>query len=207
MMPRESRALRLALAGLLGALGLAPVAGHAHPMGNFSISHHASIRVQPTGVELRYLIDLAEIPTFQEIQDSGIVAEPGHPSLSPYLTRKVETLAEGLRLELNGRRLALDSRAREILFTPGAGDLSTMKLGIVYRAGLDGTAVPGANRLRYRDGLLVVYARRMMARVHGEGMVITRWLPLTSSAVMAGLGVAIAIQALMAGGTLQFRMS
>ena len=56
-------------------------------------------------------------------------------------------------------------------------------------------------------GLLVVHARRMMARVHGEGVVITRWLPLTSSAVMAGLGVAIAIQALMAGGILQFRMS
>ena len=51
-------------------------------------------------------------------------------------------------------------------------------------------------------GLLVVYARRVMARFHGEGQVITRWLPLTSSAVVTVLGVAIAIQALMTAGIL-----
>jgi hypothetical protein len=45
-----------------------------------------------------------------------------------------------------------------------------------------------------------------MARVHGEGQLITRWLPLTSSAVMAVLGVGIAIQALMTAGILQIRM-
>jgi nickel/cobalt exporter len=152
MMRRGRQPTRFAFAGFLAAaVVLAPVAGHTHPMGNFSVSHHAAIRVIPSGIELRYVIDLAEIPTFQEIQDNGIVAESGHPSLSPYLNRKMETLAEGLRLELNGRRLALEGRAREILFTPGAGDLPTMKLGIAYRAGLEGLAVPGPNRLRYRD--------------------------------------------------------
>ena len=32
-------------------------------------------------------------------------------------------------------------------------------------------------------GVLMVYARRVMARFQGEGPLITRWLPLTSSAV------------------------
>ena len=36
-----------------------------HPMGNFSISHYAAIRVLADGVELRYLLDLAEIPPFR----------------------------------------------------------------------------------------------------------------------------------------------
>jgi hypothetical protein len=121
-------------------------------MGNFSISHYAAIRVLATSIEVRYVLDLAEIPTFQEIQDSGIVAETGHASVGPYLARKAETLGSGLALELNGRRLTLERGAREILFTPGAGDLPTMKLGVVYRAALDARAVQPQNHLVYRDG-------------------------------------------------------
>jgi nickel/cobalt exporter len=45
-------------------------------------------------------------------------------------------------------------------------------------------------------GLLVVYARRLMARVHGEGRLITRWLPLTSAAVITLVGVAMTVRAL-----------
>ena len=52
-------------------------------------------------------------------------------------------------------------------------------------------------------GLLMVYARRFMARFDGgEGRVITRWLPLTSAAVITLSGVVVAVQALMAAGIL-----
>jgi ABC-type nickel/cobalt efflux system permease component RcnA len=44
-------------------------------------------------------------------------------------------------------------------------------------------------------GLLVVHARRLMARVHGDGALVTRWLPLASSAVITVVGLAIAAQA------------
>jgi hypothetical protein len=46
---------------LLGGLGL-PARGDAHPLGNFSISQYTGLRIRPDGVELRYVIDLAEIP-------------------------------------------------------------------------------------------------------------------------------------------------
>jgi ABC-type nickel/cobalt efflux system permease component RcnA len=55
-------------------------------------------------------------------------------------------------------------------------------------------------------GLLMVYARRLMGRFQGEGRVVTRWLPLTSSAVMTVLGLAIAGHALMAAGILQLHI-
>src|SRR5438093_2012243 len=51
-------------------------------------------------------------------------------------------------------------------------------------------------------GLLMVYARRLMARVEADGPLIMRWLPLTSSAVITVLGVAIAAQALANAGIL-----
>ena len=55
-------------------------------------------------------------------------------------------------------------------------------------------------------GLLMVYARRFMARFQGEGPLIQRWLPLTSSAVITILGIAIAIQGLMCVGILHVRL-
>ena len=55
-------------------------------------------------------------------------------------------------------------------------------------------------------GLLMVYARHLMSRFQGEGPLITRWLPLTSSAVVTLVGVGIAVQALMTAGILQIRL-
>ena len=65
------------------------------------------------------MVDLAEIPTFQDLQDTGITPEPGHPSLGPYLTTKAEALKEGLRLEVDGRVLRLRTEARDVIFPRG----------------------------------------------------------------------------------------
>src|SRR5215475_10553932 len=54
---------------------VAPHPGSAHPLGNFSISHYTAIRLESDAVALRYIIDMAEIPAFQEIQDAQIVPQ------------------------------------------------------------------------------------------------------------------------------------
>ena len=56
---------RLLLAAALALLALAAPAG-AHPLGNFSINHLAVVRVSSDRVDVRYVLDQAEIPTFQE---------------------------------------------------------------------------------------------------------------------------------------------
>ena len=59
---------RYAIAVLMSLGNLCvPRPGPAHPLGNFSVSHYAGIRVEQGAIELRYLIDMAEIPTFQEL--------------------------------------------------------------------------------------------------------------------------------------------
>ncbi len=45
----------------------------AHPLGNFSISQYSALQIGEQDVEVRYLVDMAEIPTFQEIQETGFV--------------------------------------------------------------------------------------------------------------------------------------
>jgi nickel/cobalt exporter len=52
-------------------------------------------------------------------------------------------------------------------------------------------------------GVLMVYARRLMARFQGDGVLIARWLPLTSAVLMTGFGLAIAVQALVSVAVLR----
>jgi nickel/cobalt transporter (NicO) family protein len=136
---------------LLSYLCLAAPLVEAHPMGNFSISHYAGIRIEPGFLALRYLLDMAEIPTFQEMQRTGIVAEVDDPRVAVYLAQEAEALKQGLVLELNGRRLPLQLVSDDVLFPPGAGNLPTMKLGFLYRAALSEVVAGGNERLDYQD--------------------------------------------------------
>src|SRR5262245_53834998 len=134
-----------------GIFLVAPSTGLAHPLGNLSISRYAGLRLAQNGIELRYLLDMAEIPTFLEIQESGIVPEVGHPSLHGYLDHQTVLLQAGLLVEVNGQLLSLQGVASDIVFPPGAGDLPTLKLGIVYRASLEARCVEVPCHLHYRD--------------------------------------------------------
>ena len=55
-------------------------------------------------------------------------------------------------------------------------------------------------------GMLMVYARKFMTHVRGDSILFTRWLPLTSAAVMTILGLAIAARSLITGGILQTKI-
>src|SRR5256885_14051362 len=95
----------------------------AHPMGNFSINHYARIEVHNGEVELRYVLDLAEIPTYQEMQRAGITADSGAAAPERYVAEQSVAVRQGLRLRVAGRPLALREVAHQILFSAGAGGL------------------------------------------------------------------------------------
>ncbi|HEX7231818.1 MAG TPA: hypothetical protein VF452_15570, partial [Candidatus Binatia bacterium] len=123
----------------------------AHPLGNFSISHYTAIRIGRDAVDLKYILDLAEIPTFQEMQESGITPEPDDTGVQAYLAHKAELVLDGLTLQISGKPLRLNVGSTEIIFPPGAGGLPTMKLGIVFKAKLDPASIGGEQLLNYRD--------------------------------------------------------
>src|SRR5277367_1619249 len=105
-----------------------------HPMGNFSISHYSGITVERGQIRIRYFLDIAEIPTFQEMQQSGISGRADDPALRAYLSGKAAAFGQGLQVSLNDHRLRLRPVSQNVIFTPGAGDLPTMKFGFVYQA-------------------------------------------------------------------------
>ena len=84
-------------------------------------AQYSGIRIGRAAVELRYVIDMAEIPTFQEIRDAGMIPHGEDSWTQAYLAKKILTLTDGLSLEINGRRLALYAVSQEFIFPPGAG--------------------------------------------------------------------------------------
>src|ERR1700728_1106749 len=121
----------------------------AHPMGNFSINHYAKLKIDQRSIEIRYLIDLAEIPTFQEIRQFDITPAPEDPSTSRYLERQEEVFKEGISLESDGQAVRLATISRQVVFSDGAGGLPTMKIGFVFRGKLN--VIAGAHKLSYFD--------------------------------------------------------
>src|SRR5215469_14910167 len=124
-------------------------ADFAHPMGNFSINHYSKIIPGTQTIQVDYIIDMAEIPTFQQMQESAAVPKVGDPSLLPFLRHESEILNSGITLRFDGQRLALRTVSRQVIFPPGAGGLPTLKLGFVYTAIVPKLRDP--TLIRYRD--------------------------------------------------------
>jgi ABC-type nickel/cobalt efflux system permease component RcnA len=138
---------------LLLLLAMLIVAAHlcfAHPMGNFSVNHYSKITLQQDGIQVKYFIDLAEIPTYQELQQYNITPEDAS-GIARYLVQRGNELANNLILRVDGRSLPLHMVRKAVIFPPGAGGLPTMKLGYTFHAAyphVDGT---GTRAVTYAD--------------------------------------------------------
>lgn len=60
------RSLIAILIAFASAGAFAPAPAAAHPLGNFSINHLVEVRISTNRIDLHYILDQAEIPTFQE---------------------------------------------------------------------------------------------------------------------------------------------
>jgi nickel/cobalt transporter (NicO) family protein len=111
----------LAITGVLLAGAFATGEAAAHPLGNFSVNHLTEVEVSRDRVEALYVLDQAEVPTFQE---RGL-------SAGEVLARKRSEIQRGLRLEVDGRGvpLRLDGPAR-IEFPGGQGGLKVTRVEI-----------------------------------------------------------------------------
>ena len=127
-----ARSLR-AFTALLFSL-LLVVLAHAHPMGNFSVNHYSGIELEQQKIVVRYYIDLAEIPAYQELQRGNIGTTPDDPTVKRYVSERGAELERGLTLTVDGMQIPLHLVSTGVIFPPGAGGLPTMKMGFVYES-------------------------------------------------------------------------
>jgi len=118
-----------------------PVA-FAHPLGNFTINQYAGLRVSRDTVIIDYVLDMAEIPAFQEISafDANGNGQPDSAEAAGYHAQKCASLQPSLNLTLNQNTLSLTLTSSSVAFPAGVGGLSTLRLTCEFTASFTGAA-------------------------------------------------------------------
>lgn len=102
----------------------------AHPLGNFTVNQYSRIEAGTSRISIRQVIDLAEIPTFQEsdlidTNKDGVMSEP---ELNSYVESITPGYIANLGLYLNNAPLDLRVVKTNAALTAGAGNLQTLKI-------------------------------------------------------------------------------
>ena len=118
--------MKRALLALIAVALLVPAAASAHPLGNFTINHMSRVSVSSDRVNVFYILDQAEIPTFQE---------RGLPPSTVLAHKRAEAL-RNLVLTVGGRRVQLAAAAGggRISFPPGQGGLKLTRVELPLAA-------------------------------------------------------------------------
>jgi nickel/cobalt transporter (NicO) family protein len=149
-MRRGRRRRLLAVQLALIAMALIPGATSAHPLGNFTVNHLSQVRISQGSAEVHYILDQAEIPTFQEIQRfdrDGDGAVSG-AERAPALASKLAEIAAGLELTVDGREVPLGAATSSSLtYPPGQGGLSLTRVEASFVAAIP----PGRHRVELHD--------------------------------------------------------
>jgi ABC-type nickel/cobalt efflux system permease component RcnA len=126
----------------------------AHPLGNFTINHFARIEAGAERLRLRYIVDMAEIPAFQESQtiDANADGALSDAELKAYLERVVPQYMEGLRVTVDNQRIALRLAGQTISQPQGAGGLPTLRIECDFEGDLPTAATPSQHQLSFEDG-------------------------------------------------------
>jgi ABC-type nickel/cobalt efflux system permease component RcnA len=123
----------------------------AHPLGNFTVNQYSRLEVGRDAVRVRYIVDMAEIPAFQERQmiDADADGQIGDAEQAAYLAKQVPALLGGLHLVVGGAPATLRQVGQSLEFPPGQGSLMTLRLTLKLEAPIGGAQAPLA--IEYRD--------------------------------------------------------
>jgi len=102
----------------------------AHPLGNFTVNHYSRIEVEKSQVKLRAVLDLAEIPTFQEANkiDTNKDGTLSDDELNAYAENLTPNFIANLQLSVDGSQIPLRSVKQNISLPIGDGNLPTLRV-------------------------------------------------------------------------------
>ncbi|MBV9324601.1 MAG: sulfite exporter TauE/SafE family protein [Chloroflexi bacterium] len=112
----------------------APVAA-AHPLGNFTVNHYSRIEVSGDALAVRYVLDLAEIPSIQETRaaDTDGVGVVTNTEWDAYKERKAADITSALELSIDNRRIPLQPTDVTVSQPLGQGDIPLVRLEMWLR--------------------------------------------------------------------------
>jgi ABC-type nickel/cobalt efflux system permease component RcnA len=176
--------IRLLVAALAVSAGvLLPASVLAHPLGNFTINHYAGLTISPDRIDLEVVIDMAEIPTFQERQsmDADGDGSVGDDEAASWASSTCTGLVKHFIVERDNTALAPRPDASAASFPAGAGGLSTLRLECAYTIALAPPIDARRSSISFADTSYLerIGWREIVAR--GQGTLLdTHGLPGTS---------------------------
>src|SRR5688572_2802916 len=131
---------RLLITALLAGLAL------AHPLGNFSVSRYSKLEMTATGARVLYVLDLAEIPSFELLQKWGVKPGNAIAAANEHAAAEAKRWMENLAVKSDGRAAPLKLEDARLSTCDGAGNMR------VVRVEIDAVAEGGPGKLEYADG-------------------------------------------------------
>jgi nickel/cobalt exporter len=134
----------------VGVLGLVavPRSADAHPLGNFTINHLTRISVHGAHIDLRYVLDMAEIPTVALDRTLNTDGNPTPAQYAAWGGAHAAEIAPQLELDADDSRLTLATVRTAVATRPGAAGLRTLYFTADFTANLP----DHARTLMYVDG-------------------------------------------------------
>lgn len=146
----------------------------AHPLGNFTFNTYDGLSVTPDRVVIDHVVDMAEIPAFQERQrmDADGDGDVSAPEGARYARMACPAAGDGLSLMLHGSPLDLTLTDLGLSFPQGQAGLVTLRLVCVFRADL---AEPPTDPLMldFQDGQYIERPGWREIVVRGYGVTLT----------------------------------
>lgn len=141
---------RAVLVGLVIAFVILPAAAaSAHPLGNFTTNRFSRLVVLPGSVRVDYVVDMAEIPTFQTVPtidtDGNGTASPSE--LATWAVAQAPGFAKDLDLTIDGARVRLTAQGAATQLLPGQGGLNILRFEGSFAA-----TAPTQGSIAYSDG-------------------------------------------------------
>ena len=120
----------------------------AHPLGNFTINRYSRIELYSDAVRVRYVLDMAEIPAFEENSDidSDADGEQSAAESEEYLSDRAPELVGNLTLSVDGEQRELSILTQDVAYPEGQGGLDTLRINLLLEA-----RVPGASSVDFSD--------------------------------------------------------
>ncbi|CAN5187580.1 hypothetical protein BH24ACT1_BH24ACT1_13300 [soil metagenome] len=147
MTARRGAATRLALLAVVVVTHVLLLAtpASAHPLGNFTVNRYARLELSAGVVRVLYVLDLAEIPAFQERME--VAEDPDAFALD-----RAQMIGRQLGLVVDGEAVPLELMGQELEQPPGQGGLKTLRLTALYAAEVDRASPGQVREVIFTDG-------------------------------------------------------
>lgn len=106
------------------------ISSSAHPLGNFSINQYSRLEVESSGMKIRQILDMAEIPTFQlkneiDADRDGVYSQT---ELDAYAEKITPDYLANLQLAVDGEPVLLRETATNIGLREGEANLPILRV-------------------------------------------------------------------------------